>query len=139
MASSLPPLERRRPRRGSLDRPVSGRLYRAAFLLVLIPVLALALTVRRPLALTPPQLPATFDQAAAVGLARELATLYPDRTPGSPGAAGARKWTEAKLRQYGFATVADRFSAEIPGLGRRSLANIVAVFLVRSIARRLEV
>ena len=127
MASPLPPLERRRPRRGSLDRPVSGRLYRAAFLLVLIPVLALALTVQRPLALTPPQLPATFNQAAALGLAHELATLYPDRTPGSAGAAGARQWTEAKLRPYGFVTAADRFSAEIPGLGRRSLVNIIAV------------
>ena len=127
MAPPLPPLERRRPRRGSLDRPVSGRLYRAAFLLVLIPVLALALTVQRPLALTPPQLPATFDQGAALVLARELATLYPDRTPGSPGATGARQWTRAKLRQYGFATTIDRFSARLPGLGRRSLVNIVAI------------
>ena len=126
MATGLPP-ERRRPRRGSLDRPVSGRLYRVAFLAVLIPVLALALTVQRPLALTPPHLPPTFDQAAALELARELATLYPDRTPGSPGAGGARDWTRQKLHQYGFTTETTRFSARIPGSGRRTLANIVAV------------
>ena len=72
MASPLPPLVRRRPRRGSLDRPVNGRLYRACFLIVLIPVLALALTVRHPLALPPPQLPPTFDQSSALSLARDL-------------------------------------------------------------------
>ena len=127
MASPLPPLERRRPRRGSLDRPVSGRLYRAAFLIVLIPVLALALTVRRPLALTPPQLPATFDRLAALGAARELATLYPDRRPGSVGAAGALRWTRARLQEYGFVTTADRFSARLPGVGRRTLVNLVAI------------
>ena len=127
MASPLPPLERRRPRRGSLDRPVSGRLYRAAFLLVLIPVLALALTVRRPLALTPPLLPATFDRLAAAGSARELATLYPDRTPGSAGAAGALRWTQARFGKYGFVPTADRFSARLPGLGRRTLVNLVAI------------
>lgn len=127
MAPLLPPPERRRPRRGSLDRPVSGRLYRAAFLVVLIPVLALALTVQRPLALTAPHLPPTFDQTTALSLARDLATLYPDRRPGSPGAVGARTWTQQKLHQYGFTPVTTRFSARIAGSGRQTLMNIVAV------------
>lgn len=127
MATPLPLLERRRPRRGSLGRPVNGRLYRAVFLLVLVPVLILALTVRKPLALTPPQLPPTFDTVGAVGLARELATLYPDRSPGSAGAAGATRWLAGKLADIGYTTQADTFTAQIPGVGRRSLTNIVAV------------
>ena len=127
MATPLPPLERRRPRRGSLDRPVNGRLYRAAFLIVLIPVLALALTVRRPLALAPPLLPATFDRGAAVATARDLATHYPDRSPGSAGALAARQWLTARFAGIGFATTVDTFQAQVPGSGRRELANVIAV------------
>lgn len=127
MASPLPPLVRRRPRRGSLDRPVNGRLYRACFLIVLIPVLALALTVRRPLALPPPQLPPTFDQVSALSLARDLSTHYPDRSPGSVGAHGAQQWVTGKFSEYGFAPQTDTFSAQIPGVGRRALANVIAV------------
>jgi hypothetical protein len=127
MAFSLPPHDRRRPRRGSLDRPVNGRLYRAAFLLAVIPVIALALTVHRPLALPPPELPPTFDQETTVAAARELATLYPDRTPGSAGATGARQWVTGKLESLGYEPAADTFEARLPGVGKRTLANIVAI------------
>lgn len=127
MPRSRSPLERRRPRRGSLDRPVNGRLYRAALLLALIPVIALALSVRRPLTLAPPQLPPTFDGAAAAALTRDLATLYPDRSPGSDGAQGARTWLIQQLGASGYATQTDTFAADIPGLGRRELANVWAV------------
>ena len=127
MAFSLPPHDRRRPRRGSLDRPVNGRLYRAAFLLAVIPVIALALTVHRPLALPPPELPPTFDQETTVAAARELATLYPDRTPGAAGATGARQWVTGKLESLGYEPAADTFEARLPGVGKRTLANIVAI------------
>lgn len=127
MAISRAPLERRRPRRGSLDRPVNGRLYRAAFLLVLVPVVALAFSVRHPVALPPPALPPTFDADTAASLTRELATLYPDRAPGSAGAAGARSWLTGKLAAYGFTAQTDTFTARIPGAGRQELANVWAV------------
>ena len=58
MAASQPHARRRRrPRRGSLQRPVNARLYRAAFLLVLLPLLLLAFTVTRPVPLAKPPLP----------------------------------------------------------------------------------
>ena len=46
--------ERRRPRHGSLERPINGRLYRGTWLLVGLPLLVLAFSVARPAALQPP-------------------------------------------------------------------------------------
>ena len=48
MAALPPRSSRRRPRRGSLERPVSGRLYRGTWLLVGIPLLAAAFSVHKP-------------------------------------------------------------------------------------------
>ena len=39
MAVVPPAPERRRPRRGSLERPINGRLYRGTWLLVGLPLL----------------------------------------------------------------------------------------------------
>src|SRR3954469_15367876 len=90
MAALPPRSSRRRPRRGSLERPVSGRLYRGTWLLVGIPLLIAAFSVRKAEPLPAPQtfLPASFDRAAGVQLASQLAATYPDRVPGSAGAAG---------------------------------------------------
>ena len=45
---------RRRPRRGSLERPVDGRLYRSTFLVVSLPLLILAFSITRPATLPAP-------------------------------------------------------------------------------------
>ena len=71
-----------------------------------------------------PNLPPTFDRRAAHAFAQELATLYPDRSPGSPGALGATQWFSDQLERYGYPTLADRFTAEIPGIGRTRLVNL---------------
>ncbi len=90
---------RRRPRRGSLERPVNGRLYRASFL-----VAAAAAPARsrsrsaKPAPLQGPLLPPAFDASVAAGLARELATEYPDRSPGSSGALAAADWFRRQAR-----------------------------------------
>src|SRR5690348_8065099 len=88
MAALPPRTSRRRPRRGSLERPVSGRLYRGTWLLVGIPLLAAAFSVHKPNPLPTPQpaLPASFDTFDALSLASDLARLYPDRVPGTAGA-----------------------------------------------------
>src|SRR5919109_462619 len=78
---------RRRPRRGSLERPVSTRIYRAAWLVVAVPVLVAAFSVGRPDALPEPRLRPFFDQATAVQFAADLSGEFPDRSPGSQGAA----------------------------------------------------
>src|SRR2546426_1930216 len=100
MSAAPPRQARRRPRRGSLERPVSGRLYRGTWLLVALPLLLAAFTVSRPLPLPAPSLPAAFDGQAALVLAKDLALHYPNRVPGSPGANGAARWFHDQLLPY---------------------------------------
>lgn len=123
MAAEAP---RRRPRRGSLERPVSTRIYRAAWLVVAVPVLVAAFSVGRPDALPPPRAQPFFDQATALQFATEL-TTFPDRSPGTQGQEDAADWVEGQLQGYGFDVDRQTFSAEIPGLGTEELVNLVAV------------
>ncbi|HVN59939.1 MAG TPA: M28 family peptidase [Gaiellaceae bacterium] len=124
----VPPRPRRsRPRRGSLERPVNGRLYRGTWLLVSLPLLLAAFTVARPVALPPPSLPPAFNGRAALELAQELSTDYPDRSPGTQGAAQAADWYKAQLSPYGLNTEVERFRATIPGLGTREFQNLITI------------
>jgi Peptidase family M28 len=132
MASLPPRTERRRPRRGSLERPINARSYRGTWLLVAIPLLIAAFGVRKATTLPPPGLPAAFDTLAALDAADELAGSMPDRRPGSDGALRAASWTASKLRLQGFTPHTDVFSAEIAGEGRVELRNVVAVAPGRS-------
>jgi hypothetical protein len=123
MAAEAP---RHRPRRGSLERPVSTRIYRAAWLVVAVPVLVAAFSVGRPDALPPPRAQPFFDQDTALQFASEL-TRFPDRSPGTEGQEDATDWVEDQLEGYGFTVERQTFSAEIPGLGTEELVNLVAV------------
>jgi hypothetical protein len=120
------PTERRRPRRGSLERPISGRIYRAAWLAVAVPLLVAAFSVGQPVALQQPRLPPSFDRTTAVQFATELARNYPDRRPGTTGAAEATDWVAARLRDYDFTVQRQEFSAEVPGLGTEHFVNLIA-------------
>jgi hypothetical protein len=121
-----PSPERRRPRPGSLERPVNGRLYRGTWLLVGLPLLLLAFSVARPSGLEPPSLPPAFDRDTATQLASDLAFRYPSRAAGTAGAAGAVQWLRRQLAPYGFSVRADTFTASVPGRGRVRLVNLVA-------------
>src|SRR5262245_4324391 len=132
MASLPPPAERRRPRPGSLARPVNGRLYRGTWLLVALPLLVTAFTVARPGPLLAPPLPPVFDGATATQLAQDLARSHPDRQPGSAGARRATEWVRDQLEPYGFSVQEDRFQEHIPGLGKVPLVNLTAVAPGRS-------
>src|SRR6266540_2918999 len=127
MASLPPRPERRRPRRGSLERPINARSYRGTWLLVAIPLLIAAFSVKRAPALPLPSLPPAFDTVAALDLADELAGSIPDRRPGTDGGNRAARWVAANLQLQGFATQTDRFEGRIPGLGRVALRNVVAI------------
>ena len=110
---------------------MNGRLYRAAWVLVALPVLLLALSVSRPPALHTQTLPPTFDSAAAASLAEDLATRYPNRVPGTNGALGAETWFKDELALYGFAVQRDKFTATIRGR-KTPLVNLVAEKVGRS-------
>jgi hypothetical protein len=107
---------------------VNARLYRGTWLLVGVPLLIAAFSVRKaePLPSPQPALPPSFDRAGALGLARELSQLYPVRAPGTAGAVGAAHWLRSQLAPYGLRVVADRFTAGVPGRGTETLVNQVA-------------
>ncbi len=125
MTAASPAPERRRPRPGSLERPVNGRLYRGTWLLVGLPLLLLAFSVSRPAPLQLPGLPPAFDRSAASTLAAELASRYPDRVPGTVGAQGAATWFSQQLAPYGFRVTPDTFTAIVDGR-RTTLTDLVA-------------
>src|SRR5215203_6083333 len=112
MASPPPRLVRRRARRGSLERPINARSYRGTWLLVAIPLLIAAFSVKKA-----PTLPPAFDTTAALDLADELAGSIPSRKPGTPGGDRAARWIASKFELEGFTPTVDRFSADIPGIG----------------------
>jgi hypothetical protein len=118
--------ERRRPRPGSVERPINGRLYRGTWLLVGLPLLLLAFSVARPSSLQPPSLPPAFDPRAAAQVADDLAFRFPNRSAGSSGAAGATTWLERQLAPYGLSVRREPFIATIPGRGRVRLVNVIA-------------
>src|SRR5436305_62659 len=85
---TVTPSERpRRSRRGSAERPIDGRVYRGAWIVVAIALLVAALSVRHPSALPAPQLPPSFDGSSARADAVEMARYTPSRFPGTAGAA----------------------------------------------------
>jgi hypothetical protein len=124
----LPPAgRRRRARPRETEKPINGRLVRGAALLLVGPLLVLALTIARPGPFPASRLPASFDGPTATALAEELARDYPDREPGSAGAAGAASWVQEKLGLYGLTATEDTWMEAIPGLGQVALRNLVTV------------
>jgi len=132
MEPARPRIARRRPRRGSVERPIDTRLVRFGLLAVLGAVLLAGLSVDRTGALPAPALPATFDAEAARQLAVELARDFPRRVPGSPGGESAALWMREKLALYGLEPTLDTWVEDVAGLGRVTLQNVVAVVPGRS-------
>jgi Peptidase family M28 len=117
---------RRRARRGSLERPVSGRIYRAAWIAVSVPLLVAAFSLTTPIPLQEPRLPPSFDGTTALQFTQEFVRLNPDRHPGTSGAQRATEWVAAQLRQYKFTVESQEFTADVPGLGEQHFVNLVA-------------
>ncbi len=117
----------RRPRRGSVERPIDTRLVRKVALVLVAPLLLAVLTLNRSGPLPPPALPPSFDADTAVSLTTELASVHPDRVPGSLEAGRAADWVRAKLALYGLAARDDTWEEDVPGVGRVELRNLVAV------------
>ena len=103
------------------------RLVRKVSVVLVAPLLLLVLTLNRSGPLPAPTLPPSFDPAAAAALTTELASLNPNRVPGSPGAATAVEWYREKLALYGLPVREDRWEEDVPGVGRVELKNLAAV------------
>ena len=132
MTTTRMPARRRRARRGSLERPVNARLYRASFVAAAIPLLLLAFSSSRPGVLSTPSLPPNFDGRGARALADEVASSYPDRSPGSAGALGAATWLRDQFRTFGLQISSDTWRQREPGGSVVRLDNIWAVAAGRS-------
>jgi hypothetical protein len=128
MAVSPP---RRRARRGSLERPVSGRIYRAFWLAAAVPLLVAAFSLGNPVALQEPRLPPSFDGTTALQFAREFARVNADRRPGTSDATDATRWVAEHLREYQFTVQRQEFTADVPGIGRQRFVNLIATAPVR--------
>jgi hypothetical protein len=101
-------------------------LYRGTWLLVGLPLLLLAFSVALPPALQANStLPPAFKATAAAAIARDLASSYPHREPGTLGARGAAAWFRLQLQPYGFHVHTDAFTATIDGRPT-TLVNLVA-------------
>ena len=122
----------RRPRRGSVERPVNGRLYGNFALLIPATLLVAAFAISQPSPLPAPALPPVYDGESAFGLANELSRRFPNRSPGSDGARSAAAWVSSQLSQLGLAVRHDEFEADVPGRGRLRFENLVAVSPGRS-------
>jgi hypothetical protein len=124
--ATRPSFTERRPRPGSLERPVNGRMYRGTWLLVGIPLLIGSFTVSRPQPLRAPALPPAFETANAVADARDFAGDFPDRSPEAPKARQATRRVSDRLSGLGLSTQIDRFHVEIAGKGEVELENVIA-------------
>ncbi len=111
---------------------MNARIYRGAWIVVAIALVIAAFSVSREQPLTAPGLRPTFDAAAVKDSIDELATLYPDRSPGAPASNTLLQWTRDKFAEMGFGTSVDSFDADIPGLGRRTLTNVSVTIKGRS-------
>jgi len=125
-----------RTRPGSLERPLSARIYRGAWLVVLIPLLIVAFSVARQETLAVPSLSPNFDPGTVISTITDatdgLAPGYPDRSPGAPGSESLRNWIEGQFATLGLKTKVDKFDARIPGLGKVGLSNVSATVRGRS-------
>src|SRR5580765_482747 len=118
---------RRRPRRGSLERPVDGRLYRSAFLFISLPLVILAFSSTRPPTLPAPALPPNFDGPSTRTTAVDFARTFSDRRPGSARALAAAGWVREQLASYGLEIGGDSWKQDVPGLGHVRLQNVWGV------------
>src|SRR5690349_20438528 len=127
MEAARPSRRRRRPRRGTVDRPVNARLVRASLVVVAFSLLALLFSISTTGTLPRPTLQPLFDSGAAASLATQLTSVEPGRVPGSLQDADAAHWYRETISMFGFTTSEDVWDEDLPDLGRVELRNVVTV------------
>ena len=118
------------PRRGSLERPVNGGLYRARSLVARAAARCSSRSASRGRRRCPrPLLPPNFDGAATRALAADLSTQLPGpRHRAGRARCAPRSGSATSSRQYGLhGQRRDTWTQRVPGLGRVRLRNLWAV------------
>jgi hypothetical protein len=104
---------------------LNPRIYRAAFLPVFVAVVLLAFSFRNePSPLGTNLAPAAFNGQSAFSRLTNLASHYPNRSPGSPGDNGVAAQVASSLSQYGFRVQKTFFAAHTVE-GTRTVENVV--------------
>jgi hypothetical protein len=104
---------------------LNPRIYRAAFLPVLVAVVALAFSFHsQPGALGTNLAPAAFNGQAAFIRLTSLAKHYPNRRPGSPGDNGVADQVATGLHTYNFSVRRSTFEAQTVD-GTRAIENVI--------------
>jgi len=113
----------------NLSPMLNPRIYRAAFLPVIVAVIVVAFSFQsEPAPLSTTLAPAAFNGPAAYNmLVRQLAPQFPDRRPGSPGddALAALIARDLRAAPIQFSVRTDRFEAHTAN-GTRTLETVIA-------------
>ncbi len=112
---------------------LNGRLYRLSWLVAALALLVALLTLESPAGAPEPPLPPAFDAMAARAIAADLATVAPERVPGTAGDAASATWMAAQLGAVPGATAVrrQRFSVMTPA-GRVVTENVYAALPAQS-------
>jgi hypothetical protein len=112
---------------------LNGRLYRLSWLVAALALLVALLTLESPGGAPEPPLPPAFDAMAARAIAADLATVAPERAPGTPGDVASANWMAQQLAAVPGATKVgrQRFSVITPA-GRVVTENVYVALPARS-------
>jgi peptidase M28-like protein len=99
---------------------------------VALPLLLAAFSIARPPPLPAPIVPPAFDETVARELAREFVAVSADRAPQTFGSIKAAEWAQSRLERFGLHTTTESFTARVPGEGRVTLRNVIAIVRGRS-------
>jgi hypothetical protein len=106
---------------------VDIRIYRTTFVLALLALVVLAFSLaERPAPLGATLAPDAFDDEGAYNTAAQIVERNPARSPGSAGDDALAATVATRLRNLGFQTSSDRFSAEA-GDKDVTLTNVTGV------------
>ena len=112
---------------------LNGRLYRLSWLVAALALLVALLTLETPGGTPDPPLPPAFDAMAARGIAADMATVAPERVPGTAGDVTSANWMAEQMKAVPGATPVrrQRFSVMTPG-GRVVTENVFVALPARS-------
>ena len=132
MEAARPRTHGRRPRRGTVERPLNARLVRVGFVVVVPALLAVVFSLSTTGALPRSPLDPLFDAESAATFAETLSVQFPARVPGSDGATDAAVWYRETVAALGLPTEEDVWEENVADLGLVELRNIVTVVAGRS-------